>query len=386
MKASARVAFFLIFFITLYTGINFYFFRKVQLAWPGQLAVLIAAGFFCVAMVAAPILVRTFERSGEIGPARVCAWLGHTWMAMVFWFLCAGLLVDAWNLGLRVAARWRPTAGEWAASPRMLLLAAAATVLLLSAWGFYEAWNVRLRTVLFRTARMAPGTKPMRIAAISDVHLSLTIDEPFTRRVAELIERAQPDLVVCLGDMADADFERANGAARRLAAVKAPMGKYAVLGNHEFYAGLRNGLALLEAAGFTVLRGESVRLPNGTLLAGVDDPTARLRGLPPADERTALPPAADRPLTILLKHRPDVARGAERRFDLQLSGHSHGGQIFPFSLIVKLFHPLGPGVVELNDGAMLYVSRGTGTWGPRIRFTQPPEVTLVIVEPMEATP
>ncbi len=375
--------FFLLFFITLYGGINLYFFRKVHLALPGNGAAW-GAGVFCLAMVAAPILVRLLEREGWIASARVCAWVGHTWMAGVFWFLCIGLMLDAWNLGLRGAVRWQPSASGWVVSPRALPLIAGAVALTLMAWGFHEAWNVRLKTVVYRTPRLASGSAPMRIAVISDLHLSLTIGEGFAGRVTELIERSRPDLVVCLGDMADAEFERVNGAAQRLAAVAAPMGKYAVLGNHEFYAGLRNGLALLKAAGFTVLRGESAVLRNGAVVAGVDDPVARTQGEAFLDEGRALPPAgSERPLTILLKHRPDVAPASLGRFDLQLSGHSHGGQIFPFNLVVKLFHPLGPGRVDLAGGAMLYVSRGTGTWGPRLRFTQPPEVTLVIVEPKE---
>lgn len=374
----------MIFFITIYSGINLYFFRKAQLAWPGSLAVAIPLGLFCVAMVLAPVLVRVFERSGDVGLARFCAWTGHTWMAVVFWFLCAGVLIDLWNLGMRLAARWQPRTAAWTASPRALMLIAGAVVAALTVWALYEAAHVRLKTVVFRTPRLAADARPLRIAAITDLHLGLEIGEEFTLGVARLIESARPDVVVCLGDTADVDFERANGAARALAEVKAPLGKYAVLGNHDFYAGLRNSLPLLKAAGFTVLRGETVRLDDDVLLAGVDDPVGRTRGEALADETRALPEASPgRPLTILLKHRPEIARDAMGRFDLQLSGHSHGGQIFPFSLIVKMSYPLGPGRVDLDDGAMLYVSRGTGTWGPRMRFTQPPEVTLVIVEPMK---
>lgn len=376
------MAFFLIFFIAAYTSINFYFFRKVQLAWPGNMTVLIPAGIFCLLMVFAPIFVRPLERAGDIGAARAFAWIGHTWMAAVFWFLFLGLLIDAWNLALRVATRWQPDARLWSVSPRALLLIAGVAIVLLAAWAFHEAANVRLKPVNVRVSRLPAGTMPpLRIAVITDLHLGLEIGEDFTRRVTKLIDSARPDLVVCLGDLADVDFERANGAARFLAAVNAPLGKYAVLGNHDFYAGLRNSLPLHQAAGFTVLRGETVRLPNGVILAGIDDPVGHAMGESRVNETTVLPAASpDQPLTILLKHRPEILRAALGRFDLQLSGHSHGGQFFPFNLIVKLFYPLGPGLVALDDGAALYVSRGTGTWGPRMRFTQPPEVTLVTIE------
>jgi hypothetical protein len=120
----------------------------------------------------------------------------------------------------------------------------------------------------------------------------------------------------------------------------------------------------------------------------VDDPAGRQIGQAPhTDESAALPAGPRTAATILLKHQPRVSRAAEDRFDVQLSGHTHGGQIFPFNFAVALLYPLGPGRHDLpgpagarTGGPTVYVSRGTGTWGPPLRLASPPEVTLITLK------
>ena len=130
-----------------------------------------------------------------------------------------------------------------------------------------------------------------------------------------------------------------------------------------------------------MLRGGSVVVAGRLRLAGVDDPAgARTGDRHNTDEAAALSAEGPRLATILLKHRPDVSKAVLGRFDLQLSGHTHGGQIFPFWQFVRLFYPLRPGLHRLENGAALYVSRGAGTWGPPMRVLSPPEVTLITLK------
>ncbi len=192
---------------------------------------------------------------------------------------------------------------------------------------------------------------------------------------------------------------RFDGLAGMLADVQAPLGKFAVLGNHEFYAGLSQSLAFHAAAGFTMLRQEHVAVTPQLILAGVDDPAGtHLSGSQEPDESNALPAlerrsatqaaaAADpRPFVILLKHRPDVHPSSLGRFDLQLSGHTHGGQIFPFHIVHRLIYKYHPGLTDLGGGSKLYLSRGAGTWGPPMRLFAPPEVTIIKLLPQEPLP
>jgi predicted MPP superfamily phosphohydrolase len=195
------------------------------------------------------------------------------------------------------------------------------------------------------------------------------------------IEEARPDILLSTGDLVDAELAHVRERAPLLAAVKASMGKFAVLGNHEYYAGLDESLAVNRAAGFQTLRGGSAEA-GPFRLVGVDDSVGfRTRAEWLQHEAAALAGAHDGRFVLLLKHRPAFNPDSAGKFDLQLSGHSHGGQIFPFYSVVKMFNPMPLGLSALTGGSRLYHSRGTGTWGPQMRLLSPPEVTLILLEP-----
>jgi predicted MPP superfamily phosphohydrolase len=165
------------------------------------------------------------------------------------------------------------------------------------------------------------------------------------------------------------------------------LGKFAVTGNHEFYAGIDQALAFTAAAGFRVLRGEAVPVGDYLTVAGIDDPAgARREGAPLPDEVPLLAKAQRNRFLLLLKHQPRIRPGAVGLFDLQLSGHVHKGQIFPFNLLTWLSYRIRCGLTELEGGSRLYTSRGTGTWGPPIRFLAPPEVTVITLTPAAQRP
>lgn len=230
--------------------------------------------------------------------------------------------------------------------------------------------------------RLPAGSAPVRVVQLSDLHLSLLMGRRRFARILDRVREARPDLLVFTGDFADGASAYERGLAARLAELDAPLGKLAVTGNHEFYHGLDRSLELLRAAGFRVLRGEGVRVTKHLTVVGVDDPAAR--GLVPAaltDEGRVLPQREHAEFVILLKHQPVVDGGALGRFDLQLSGHTHGGQVFPARWGVRLFYRHIMGRYELPAGATLYVSRGAGTFGPPMRVLSPPEVTLLILRP-----
>ena len=168
------------------------------------------------------------------------------------------------------------------------------------------------------------------------------------------------------------------GLAEMLQKVKPRYGKYAVTGNHEFYAGLQEALAFTERAGFTVLRDKGLPVGDVVNIAGVDDRTGLYWDkVPETSEAEMLQSLNTKNFTLLLKHRPEVDRESLGLFDLQLSGHTHKGQIFPFNIVTLLYFPIHWGCLNPIDHCFLYVSRGSGTWGPPIRFLSPPEVTLI---------
>lgn len=164
----------------------------------------------------------------------------------------------------------------------------------------------------------------------------------------------------------------------RLQKVIPPLGKYAVLGNHEFYAGVEWSVDFMERANFTVLRNRAAMPSPWLAVVGIDDPTGSERGgEPPPRARPMLSRIDEDRLVILLTHRPELEEGAPGSFDIQLSGHTHGGQIFPFGLLVSRVFPYFKGRYDAGNGSVLYVNRGAGTWGPPVRILSPPEITLI---------
>ncbi|PLY02486.1 MAG: metallophosphoesterase [Desulfuromonas sp.] len=336
-------------------------------------------GLWMLLMIGAPLLVRSSENAGHETLARVLAFAGFGWMGVVFIAFSFFTLVAAWELLLRFMRLFQPQLANLslhgvAGATGVLIL-----VVLATAYGLYEARDLRVERVRIETPRLPAGAPPLRVVQVSDIHLGLPNREGLLLPVIEQIQALQPDLLVATGDIVDAQLDHLNGLSLLWHRVDAPLGKYAVTGNHEYYAGLDQALEFLQRSGFELLRNRSVELDGRLKLVGVDDPG---RGREP-DERAALGERSEL-FTLLLKHRPEVAEASAPLFDLQLSGHSHGGQIFPFGLLTGLRYPYQNGLNLLVDGNFIYTSRGTGTWGPPLRILSPPEVTLIELIPVKS--
>lgn len=331
-------------------------------------------------MIAAPLLSRLCEKAGFDFAARTFAWAGYLWLGFVFIACSLLLLRGILNLVLRLGRFLAPQG-----IPAPLTGGPAAVMVILLTLGFglyalYEASEIRIETVPLTANDLPRELDGLRIAQISDLHLGLIHRQKTLEQVKALIESTRPDLIVATGDIVDAHIDRIEPLIATAASLYAPLGKFAVTGNHEGYVGLDGSLDFLRQSGFTVLRGESRILRPGLIIAGIDDPAvSRSRS-----ESDVLPPFDSGSFVIFLKHRPLIEAGSPGRFDLQLSGHSHRGQIFPFTLLTGWRFPMQNGLYKLERGAHLYTSRGTGTWGPPMRLFAPPEITLFVLhrEPM----
>jgi predicted MPP superfamily phosphohydrolase len=236
--------------------------------------------------------------------------------------------------------------------------------------------------VRIASAKLPPGTVPLRLVQISDLHLGLMYDQDKLALLVTQVEALKPDLLVATGDIIDGEARHINGYTARLRELHAPLGKYAVTGNHEFYVGLEQALDLMDHAGFKVLRNERTSPLTWLDLVGVDDPSgARMGKTTGISEQELLAAARADRFVLLLKHPPRISDSALQHVDLQLSGHIHGGQIAPFGLLTWLVYRQHTGLTRLAGGMQLYVNRGTGTWGPPIRFLAPPEITLFEIVP-----
>ncbi len=327
-------------------------------------------------MTFGPLLLWRLERCPDCHDAAVAgAWILFAWMGFSFLLFWLGLAADLYGWTGRLAG-WPVPA------PRPAFLGLAALAVALWLYGFYSAWHPRVERLTIHSAKLPADFPGLRIAQISDLHLGALIGRHRLERILAQVKALNPDILVSTGDLVDAESHFLDGLSSQFAAYRPRYGKFAVTGNHERYAGLEHALAFHERAGFTLLRERVAELPGAmskVTLAGVDDP-AVLPG--PTGEAALLAGIPTDRFVILLKHQPVI--DPTSRFDLQLSGHTHAGQIFPFGLLVRQLYPMTQGLYDLTrgentQGGRLYVSRGTGTWGPPIRILAPPEITLITI-------
>ena len=373
---------FLLSFFLVYGSMHAYALLKARTALafgPGAtLALLLLFGF----LLCAPIITHHLGRHGYENAARTVDHVGYLWMGFLFFFVCLGLSADILRLPLRAmgpdgiaANAARGLAG------RTAFLCIAGLAIALSGYAIVEASRIEVVRVRIVTDRLPASVPSLRIAQITDLHLGLIHRNDKAREVAAIVAREHPDLFVSTGDLVDGQLDGVSELAEILRGIPAPRGKFAVLGNHEYYAGIDRAIAFTRKSGFTVLRDESVTVDDAVRIAGVDDPAgARFGRTGGTEEAAILGNPADGRFTLLLKHRPQLDPAAGGKFDLQLSGHTHHGQIFPFRLLTRLFFPLLAGDHPVPGGGILHVSRGTGTWGPPMRFLAPPEITVFDIE------
>jgi uncharacterized protein len=363
---------FLIMFITVYSSMHAFFYLRARVVLPPGTTARLIAILFLTLMVFAPILTRLLERRDYDLPARLMAHVGYSWMGFLFIAFCGFLFVFVVHLlfkGVHLATGAALPSLSGKGIALAILIMAAATFI----YGFFEARTIRLERVVIATAKLPQGMERLTIAQISDVHLGLLVGNARMTGILDKVRAAAPDILVCTGDLVDGNIDRVDQINMTLNEIEPRFGKYAVTGNHEQYAGLGRSLRFTERFGFKVLRGETHVVENIIRIVGVDDPATG----PSVSEHSLLAAGDNGLFTLLLKHRPEINEDSLGLFDLQLSGHTHLGQIFPFRCVTRMVYPMQNGFYQLDLGSMLYTSRGSGTWGPPIRVLAPPEVTLI---------
>ena len=261
---------------------------------------------------------------------------------------------------------------------QLAVVGGAMAVLLIGLWRARRPATVRVVDVPI--TGLPSDLEGFRIAQLSDLHVGPTLKRDFVERVVDTTNGLQPDLIALTGDVADGFPPALRDEVAPLAGLEAPHGKYFVTGNHEYYWDAAGWVRELEGLGFSALINGHQVIRRGTgriVLAGVTDLSSG--GLPghASDPAAAVAGAPESDVRVLLAHQPKSAFAARAAgYDLQLSGHTHGGQYFPFNLLVRLFQPFVAGLHRL-EAMWLYVSRGTGYWGPPLRLGAPAEITLI---------
>ncbi|MBW2645256.1 MAG: metallophosphoesterase [Deltaproteobacteria bacterium] len=372
---------FLLSFFLIYGGMHVYAYCKAKSALQFTPGVAVTLAAFMTLMTPAPILVHFLKSWGFEFAARLLAYGGYTWMGFLFLFFSSSLAMDCYNVLVRLLGVLpRVDTSRFVVTGKKPFFVLLLLVVSIGCYGLFDARHIRTEKIKIVTSKLPPGLDRITIAQVSDIHLGLTVRHSFLEKVIAIVNTANPDLLVSTGDLVDAQINHLTGLAELFQQVKPRYGKFAITGNHEFYAGIKQAIAFTERAGFKVLRGEGITVKGLFNIVGVDDPAGIGRGqVNPKEETEVLGSVSQNLFTLFLKHRPEVHEDTVGLFDLQLSGHTHRGQIFPFSIITKLAYPMQNGLHRLTGGAVLYTNRGTGTWGPPMRFLAPPEVTIIEV-------
>ena len=370
---------FLLIFLLVYGGLHLYMFLKAKTAFAFGTKTSISLLLFMAIMVFAPILVRLFEKPGFEHVARLIAYIGYTWMGILFLFFSISILIDFCRLLVYLAGfvAQKDFSNLTSIAPYHFLIPFLLSIFI-TTYGYFEAKDIRIERMTIKTSKIPEEISRLKIVQVSDIHLGVIVGEEKLKKILELVKKEEPDVLVSTGDLVDGEMCNLTELVGLLKDIKSRYGKFAITGNHEFYAGLDRALAFTEDAGFTILRAEGITVAGFLNIAGVDDPAGKPFGLfKDISEKELLSKLPQENFTLLLKHRPIVDETSLGYFDLQLSGHAHKGQIFPFGLITKAIYPTDDGCLELENGSYLCVSRGAGTWGPPIRFLAPPDIMVI---------
>jgi len=354
-------------FFLFYSLVHYYVYRKVCSTFdPGKKAKITLALLFCLT-TSSPALWRIVDGEGFTGVSRCLAFPALFWMGFVIYFFLSGVLVD-------LISRFRN------APPRRSFYATLSLAVVLSAYSHLETYHLQVERFTLTSPKIPPD-REVKILHISDLHLGPVMREDRIDMVMNVYRAEKPHVVVATGDMVDGNLKDSDHLADMLAEMDPPLGKYAVLGNHEYYAGLGQSIEFLEKSGFRVLRGEVVEVGGVLELAGVDDPDGERLGYEVFTDEVSLLRNTDPSLyTVLIKHRPVVDRRALPYVDLVLAGHSHGGVLFFIGYtVLRLIFETDRGLKELAPGKFIVVSKGVGTGGPPMRLLSPPDVVVVVI-------
>ena len=381
MKVSSFILFLAI-VLGIYGGINFYIFRRgwqvlSRLGVPSWLYAILVF----ILVLAFP-LGRVAERANHSLASRSLLHVGAFYLAFMVYFFLFILVIDL----LRLANRLVPffpriitaqphRAGQWT------FLVVLSLTFLVVATGFYNAYHLRVRRYHLAIEKKANDLDSLTIVLASDIHMGVIVRNSRLKKIVDKINSLEPDLVLFAGDIVDENVPLAEEEkmVETLRSIRAPYGVFSVTGNHEYYGGLEKNLGYLRRGNVTVLQDEAIMVGGSFYVIGRKDQTALRFGDSRRSLRQILEQAqVDNRLPLfLVDHQPlHLEEAEECGIDLQFSGHTHNGQIFPLNLINELFYELNWGYKK-RGGTHYLVSCGVGTWGPPIRTASVAEIILL---------
>lgn len=342
----------------IYLMLLFYFLHKTFNIFKQKLAIRICGYLFCITMIMLPFIHAWIILPPLPG---ITGWIRLGFMFFCFMFMFIGILCDAvtWIFPKFKAYK---------------LFTAYILVICSFIYGTYEAHSLKLTTINLNSSKLSKNEK-IKIAFISDLHIGSMSSDKLIRKTIDMIISANPDILICGGDIIDDEPQDILKLKQWFSAIKTPLGKYCVLGNHESYFGKNKSSNIIKSLGLTLLKNDSLKIKNNIMLTGID----YSRSTDSKKELSLLKTFTENNYNILLKHVPTPPDTFCEQTDLMLSGHTHKGQIFPFNFFVRMIHKYMYGLYSLDENSYIYVSSGSGYWEIPLRIMARPEVVIINV-------
>jgi len=379
-----KIAPFLIFFsiaLIVYGLINTYIFvRFMQCIPAGSNARIWAIIIFWV-LAGSFVVARFLERAFPCDFTEVMTWIGSFWLGAMVYFVLAVLLIDL----ARLVNHFIPFFphvfyADYQKTKLIALFITMGLVILTVTAGFINARNPRVKVMDLYIAKKIQGNKTLKIAMASDIHLGTLVGKRGAFRLVNMINGLNPDIILLAGDLVDEDLKPVirRNLGETLKNLHAPFGVYAITGNHEYIGGAAEAVAYLSSHKIKFLSDTAELIDNRFYLAGRDDrDKSRFTGKqrkPLAEILKGIDPAYP---VVLMDHQPfQLSKPEQLGVTLQLSGHTHHGQIWPFNFITNAIYEVSWGYKKIGN-THIYVSSGFGTWGPPIRLGNRPEVVSI---------
>ena len=342
--------------------------------WPTPVVV-IGTAVAIIAFVGFPLAM--WKGHGKAHRDRLAV-MGDTWLGIIWQLFAWTVVSEVLDLVLAIAGVHGPVRNRWIAGTVLVW------VLGLCLWGTWQARRVpRVRRREVTIKRLGPAFDGLRLVLIADTHYGPINRARWSAGVAARVNQLQPDILAHAGDLADGSVDRRRAQVAPLGDTQADLARVYITGNHEYMSGAADWVRHMAELGWTVLHNRHIVVERGgdrLVLAGIDDLTAKGSGVEGhgADLTAALDGTDPDLPVVLLAHQPKSVRlSAPLGVDLQLSGHTHGGQMWPFHLLVRAEQGALHGLSRHGERTQLYTSRGSGFWGPPFRIFAPSEITLL---------
>lgn len=372
---------FLIFYsivLFVYGSVNYYIFAKGMQALPaeGMLKTIFPWVFWT--LVATYPLGRFMERIYLSGLSDFLVWTGSFWLAAMLYFFLVVFVVDLVRL-INYIVPFYPSfiRNHYETFKLYLMFGIVAGVFITIVAGHINALNPRIKTVNIHINKPANGLDSLNAVLVSDIHLGTLMGNGRVSKIVNKVQQLNPDIILLAGDVLDEDLAPVlrENTGETLKRLRAPMGVYAVMGNHEYIGGAEDAYQYLKDHGLTMLRDSVIKVNDSFYLAGREDrDKPRFSGKERKDIPELLRQINDNLPVLMMDHQPyELKEAAASGVDLQVSGHTHHGQLWPLNYITSAIYLVSYGYEKIG-GMHAYVSNGIGTWGPPVRVGNRPEI------------